>query len=38
MIIESSDQKTQVFLVFVMFLWWFLDHGHKVFDEMSVRL
>jgi hypothetical protein len=35
--LQSSDQKTWVFLVFVMLLWWFLSHTRKVFNEMWVR-
>jgi uncharacterized membrane protein len=37
-VLELLDQKTRVFLALVVLLWWFIDHAHKVFDKMSVRL
>jgi hypothetical protein len=36
-ILELSDKKAQVFLVLVELPWWFLEHAHKVFNEMLVR-
>jgi hypothetical protein len=37
-VLELLDQKARVFLALVVLLWWFIDHAHKVFDKMSVRL
>jgi hypothetical protein len=37
-VFESPDQKTQVFLVFIVLLWCFLKHVHKIFGEISVRV
>jgi hypothetical protein len=35
-ILEPPDQKTQVFVVLIALMWWFSEHTHNVFDEMSV--
>jgi hypothetical protein len=35
--LESSDQKTFIFLVLVVFLWWFLKYVRKLFSEMCER-
>jgi hypothetical protein len=36
-VLESLDQKTQVFLTLFVFLWYFFEHAHKLFGEMCVR-
>jgi hypothetical protein len=35
--LESSDQKTRVFLVLVVLLCWVFGHAHQVFGDMCVR-
>jgi hypothetical protein len=35
--LEPPDQRVEFFLIFVVLLWWFLAHAHKVFDEIWVK-
>jgi predicted Na+-dependent transporter len=36
-VFETSDQKTQGFLVLITLKWLFFKHTHKLFGEMPVR-
>jgi hypothetical protein len=32
------ELPTLIFLIFIVLLWWFYGHTHKLFDEISARL
>jgi hypothetical protein len=36
-VLEPPDQNARDFLVLIAFLWWFLEHTHKVSGEISMR-
>jgi hypothetical protein len=36
-VLDSLDQKAQIFIVLIIFTRWFSEHARKVFDEISVR-